>query len=54
MTKKYRDKYNHHYLLIDISCQFNDVGIGVGTLDLVFDFHMLPTERRKNDEKIPR
>ena len=25
MTKKYRDKYNHHYLLIDISCQFNDV-----------------------------
>lgn len=26
MTKKYRDKYDPHYLLIDISCQFNDVG----------------------------
>lgn len=25
MTKKYHDKYDLHYLLIDISCQFNDV-----------------------------
>ena len=34
MTKKYRDKYGTHYLLTDISCQFDDVGKPIKTNDL--------------------
>lgn len=34
MTKKYRNKYDHHYLLIDISCQFNDVSRPIKMDDL--------------------
>lgn len=34
MTQKYRDKYGTHYLLMDISCQLNDVGEPIKMEDL--------------------
>lgn len=34
MTQKYRNKYDHHYLLIDIFCQFDNVGKPIKTDDL--------------------
>lgn len=34
MTQRYRNKYDPHYLLIDIFCQFNDVGEPIKTEDL--------------------